>query len=392
MDKFISPFRQNKTINIIFISNILLSFHYCLIVYINSSFLAQYFSDTQISVLYIIASILNIILFLNATRILNTLSNYKTTLYAISFETLAALGMAVARNPFLAGLYFLVHAVIIAFISFNLDVFLESATSDENKTGEIRSMFLTVGNVMWVIGPSIIAAFLIGNNYYTIYLLSLLFIIPMFYFVKKYLANTEQSQMEKIRVRETIRKCISDKNIYNIFSVQFLLQFFYSYMVIYMPIYLSKYIGFSWSQIGLMFSIMLLPFVLFEIPVGDLADEKYGEKEFLSTGLLIMGLSTIFISFVTVRNFWIWAVVLFITRIGAAFVEISSDTYFFKKVDQSRADVISFYRLNRPLSYVIAPIVAVLSLQFIPFQYTFIIIGSILIVGTKYSLALQDTK
>lgn len=392
MDKFISPFRQSKTLNIIFLSNILLSFHYYLIVYINSTFLNQYFSETQISALYVIGSILNIFLFLNAAKILNTLSNYKTTLYAISFETLATLGLCLASNPFLIGFYFVIHTVIVAFIAFNLDVFLEGAVTDETKTGSIRSMFLTVGNITLVIAPSIVAMFLTGKSYWHIYLLSLLFLIPMFYLVKKSLKNPDEKPVEHIKIRETIKKYLTDKNLYNIWSSQFLLQLFYAYMVIYTPLYLEKYVGFSWSQIGLMFSIMLLPFVLFEIPIGDLVDKKYGEKEFLSVGLLIMGLSTIFISFVTVKNFWVWAVILFITRIGASFVEITSDSYFFKKVDQSKADVISFYRLTRPLSYVVAPIIAALCLQFIPFEYTFIVIGAILIIGTRYSLALEDTK
>src|ERR1035437_5739823 len=134
MDKFISPFRQSKTLNVIFLSNTLLSFHYYLIVYINSTFLNQYFSETQISALYVIGSILNIFLFLNAAKILNTLSNYKTTLYAITFETLATLGLCLASNPFLIGLYFVIHTVIVAFIAFNLDVFLEGAVADETKT------------------------------------------------------------------------------------------------------------------------------------------------------------------------------------------------------------------------------------------------------------------
>jgi MFS family permease len=214
----------------------------------------------------------------------------------------------------------------------------------------------------------------------------------MFYLVKKYLVSTEQNPLEHIKIRETTKKYLTDKNLYNIFSVQLLLQLFYSYMTIYTPLYLVKYMGFSWQEIGLMFSIMLLPFILFEIPVGDLADKKYGEKEFLSIGLLIMGMATMFISFVTMKNFWVWATILFITRIGASFVEVSSDSYFFKKVDQSKADVISFYRLTRPLSYVVAPLIAAICLQFIPFEYTFIVIGAILIIGTRYSLALEDTK
>ena len=87
-----------------------------------------------------------------------------------------------------------------------------------------------------------------------------------------------------------------------------------------------------------------------------------------------------------------WATLLFITRIGASFVEVSTESYFFKQVNPDKSDVVSFFRISRPLSFIIAPILAVLTLQFIPFQYIFILIGSLMIIGTKYSLALNDTR
>jgi MFS family permease len=163
-------------------------------------------------------------------------------------------------------------------------------------------------------------------------------------------------------------------------------------MVIYMPIYLEQYIGFNWSEIGIIFTIMLIPFVIFELPVGELADDKYGEKEFLTIGFVIMGFFTLVMSFITVKSFWLWSTILFITRIGASLVEVSTESYFFKKVDKSRTDVISLFRVSRPLALVMAPVVATVALGFIPFQYIFIVIGSIMIVGTHYSLALKDTK
>jgi MFS family permease len=163
-------------------------------------------------------------------------------------------------------------------------------------------------------------------------------------------------------------------------------------MIVYTPIYMNKHIGFSWPEIGIIFTIMLVPFILFELPVGELEDDKYGEKEFLTIGFIVMGLSTLFISFITVKSFWMWATILFITRIGASIVEISSDTYFFKKVDDQKTDIISFFRITRPLSFIVAPLLATVILQFIPFQYIFIIIGSIMIIGAHYALALTDTK
>lgn len=159
-----------------------------------------------------------------------------------------------------------------------------------------------------------------------------------------------------------------------------------------MPIYLQHHIGFSWAEIGIMFTIMLIPFVLFEIPVGELADYKYGEKEFLVIGFVILALSTAFMSLITVKVFWIWTSILFISRIGASLVEASSESYFFKHVNEKSTDVISFFRVDRPVAFMVAPVVATVSLQLIPFQYIFIIFGIILTLGIKYSLSLDDTR
>lgn len=393
MDKLLLPFRQGKLLNTLFLSNIFISFHYALIIYVNSSFLDTFFSETQVSSLYIIGSIINTILLLNASRILAKIGIYKFASYAVFIEFLSILGMAVSTAPFLVGLFFLTHLVIISLLLFNMDMYIEEASKNEGLTGSIRGTYLTITNITIVIAPSLVALLLFNDNYSLVYLTSCLLMIPLYYFFKR-LKDVPTPLVQHIKIKETLSEYIKNKNLYNIFASNFLLQLFYAYMVIYMPLYLhsEKYIGFSWPEIGLIFTIMLVPFVLFELPIGEMADEKYGEQEFLTIGFVIMGLSTLFISFVTVKVFWIWASLLFITRIGASFVEISSESYFFKQVNPDKSDVISFFRISRPLSFIVAPVLATITLQFIPFQYIFILIGSLMILGTKYSLAIEDTK
>lgn len=388
----ISAFKQSRTLNALFYSNIFLSFHYALIVYINSSFLENYFTVNQISALYIIGSFLNAIFLLNTSKILNKIGNYKTTIYILFAELLATIGMISTGSHFLIGFYFMLHQVAVSVLSFNMDVFLESTTTNEEKTGGVRGIYLTLANMTFVAAPIAISVLLIGNHFAYVYLVSFLFLLPMYYFIKKNFKNYKDSKIEHIRIKETIFEYIKNKNLYNVFASNFMLQLFYAFMVVYTPIYLENYIKFSWTEIGLIFTIMLLPFVLFELPVGELGDTKYGEKEFMTIGFIIMGLSAMIMSFITVKVFWIWATVLFITRIGASFVEITTDSYFFKQVDQKKSDVISFYRITRPISYIVAPIIATITFLFIPFQYIFIVVGICMIIGTRYSLSLIDTK
>ncbi len=391
MDKILSPFRQGRKLNTLFLSTIFISLHYALIIYVNSSFLSKFFSENQVSYLYIIGSIINTILLLNASKVLEKIGIYKFTIYAVVIEFIATFGLFISLSPFLVGLYFLTHLITISLLLFSFDILVEDFTKDNSKTGSIRATYLTITNITIFVSPILVAFLLVNNVYSNVYIISAVLLIPLYYMIKR-LKDVHIAKINHIRLRETTMEYIKSKDLYNVFVTQFLLQLFYAFMIVYTPIYMSQFIGFSWSEIGIIFTVMLLPFVIFEIPVGELADYKYGEKEFMTIGFVIMGLATICVSFVTVKVFWIWALVLFMTRIGASFVEVTSDSYFFKRVDQEKTDVISFYRITRPLSFIIAPLIATVTLGFIPFQYMFIIIGSIMIVGAHYSLALTDTK
>jgi len=392
LSKISKRVNQNKLLTVIYASNIFLSFHYCLMVYINSSFLSGFFKDSQVSIIYMLGSIFNIILLLTIPKVLNKIGNYKLTLYAIAIEFISIAGLIFTTSPFLIALYFILHVAIGPVILFNLDVFLESESPDETKTGGVRGTYLTLTNATLVLSPSIVGLILTRGTYYSVYIFSLLFVIPLFILIRKYFKNYVDQPIAHINIRDTLTTYLQNRNLSHIFYSHFTLQLFYAFMVIYTPIYLSQYIGFSWSEIGLMFTIMLLPFALFELPIGKLADTKYGEKEILTLGLVIMGLSTLLISFITVKNFVLWTILLFITRTGASFVEVTSDSYFFKQVTQRQTDEISMYRITRPLSFVVAPVLATLSFQFIPYQYIFLVIGTIVIFTTRWSLALVDTR
>jgi MFS family permease len=362
-----------------------------LIIYINSSFLDDLFSETQVSALYMVGSIISTILLLNASKILEKIGIYKFIVYSIIIEFWAIFGLAASDTKLFVGICFLTHLATITFLLFNMDVLVESVSNDESITGSIRATYLTLTNITILTAPVLLTFILVDNKYSYIYFLSSLMLLPLYYSIEKF-KKVKSAKIHHIKLRETIIEYTKNKDLYNIFISHFFLQIFYACMVIYTPIYLEKYIGFSWSEIGIIFTIMLLPFVIFELPAGELADEKYGEKEFLTVGFIIMGLSTLFISFITLKSIWIWSVVLFITRVGASLVEVSTESYFFKHVDQEKTDVISFFRVSRPLSFIVAPLLATLVFQFIPFQYIFIIVGGVMITGAHYSLSLRDTK
>ena len=108
-----------------------------------------------------------------------------------------------------------------------------------------------------------------------------------------------------------------------------------------MPIYLNQYVGFTWDKIGIIFTIVLLPYMLFEFPLGKLADRWLGEKEFLIIGFVIMAGATGALTFITSTSIVVWTIALFMTRVGGSFTEIMSETYFFKQIDDGDVNIIS---------------------------------------------------
>jgi len=159
-----------------------------------------------------------------------------------------------------------------------------------------------------------------------------------------------------------------------------------------MPIYLHTYVGFSLSEIGIMFTIMLVPFVIFEIPFGTIADKWLGEKEIMIFGFILSGLSVFVMFLYPEKNFFVFSTLLFLSRVGASAIEITTESYFFKKVQGKEIDIISFFRITNPLSFIIAPLIAIPIIRFSSEPYVLLALSIITVAGVIPALLLKDTK
>lgn len=382
---------------VIYVSNLLLSLHYFLILYIHSSFLGTYVSDSHLSGLFVAGSILNLILFFNIPRILARVGNYTFTLWAIIFEAIAIAGMVTGTSAWTIGASFILHQAVISMILFGLDIFLEGTVRDEKHTGTVRGVYLTLSNLTLVFSPLITGILVAGTDFKKVYLVSLILLAPLFILVQTYLKRATYHYKNGTQIIRTYMHARKNKDVRGVLYGHFMLQFFYAWMVIYMPIYLHNNIGFDWKEIGVIFTVMLLPFLLFELPIGRLADRKYGEKEIMLSGFVIMALSTFFIPFISSTNPLVWAGMLFLTRVGASFVEITSESYFFKHVDEKNPGLISLFRMARPFAYITVPIIVTGSISIFNlynglYAYIFPILSVFMFFGIKYAASITDTK
>ncbi len=391
MDKITQKFKSLQSFVLLYISVFLLAFHYYLFYFINSSFLGQFWSTTEIGILYGVAAVVNILAFSFNYKSIIKIGNFKVTIGLIILEAIALLGLSFFKMPLIIAILFITSFTINSILVFNLDIFLESFSVDE-KTGSIRGLFLTAGNLPPVIAPLIVGVILSAESYSKIYLTAAILLIPLLYLLYVNFKDWKDPLYQDHKIVDTIKQVKESKDIRDIFIDYFLLNFFYGWMVIYTPIYLHENIGFSWPQIGIIFSIMLLPFLLFQLPLGELADKKYGEKEFLVFGFFVAGVATIIISRIHQADIVLWSAVLFTTRIGASFIELAVETYFFKKISPKDTNLVSLFRTNRALPYLIVPPIAMLSISFFGIANSFIVLGVVMFIGLRYALQITDTR
>ena len=227
--------------------------------------------------------------------------------------------------------------------------------------------------------------------YRGVYIAGFVLLFPLLYLVYKNFSTFKDSHYVHISGYQTIIRILKNKDISKIFLINTTLQTFYAWMTVYVPIYLYNVIHFDWSEISVIFTIMLIPFVLVDIPLGKLADKKWGEKEIMAIGFIILGISTCALTLFEVNSLIIWAAMLFLTRIGAATAEIMIETYFFKKVDGKDPEILSMFRITRPLSYFTAPVIVTIGLVYATDQYLFLIFGIICLLTLYPILTIKDT-
>ncbi len=388
----LNKFRKNILFSV-YLLGFLFSIQVALQNYVDSSYLGTLMPEAFVGLVYTIEAVMAIGIFLLMPYILQKFGNFRLSVFLLLAEIISLFGLALYHNIIITSLFMVVSLATITFVSFSLDIFLEGLSLDTS-TGRTRGIYLTITNLAWIFGPLLAGLILTGGNYPAIYLLSFFLLIPVFIILRTTLYKFKDAQYQKAHFFCTLVQVWKNKDIRNIFMSMFILQIFYAWMTIYTPIYLHGNLGLDWGAIGIIFGIMLLPFIFVQFPAGELADSQFGEKEMLSIGFIITALATITMFFVTGKSILVWGLILFGTRVGAALVEVMCDVYFFKKVSNNDANLISFFRMARPFAYIISPILAtiILSISGLGLKNLFLILGFLMFFGLRYSLAIKDTR
>ena len=370
---------NNPAIRTLDISSFILGISAALILYLESDYFKTATKSDNVTVFFIVAYAITLVLIFNWHRLIKKFGKKKVFLGNLLVKALVVL--AIANLPVgKIGIWFLMGYIILTVLSWiDIDILLEACSRDR-KTGRIRGAYLTIMNAGYLVAPFFAGIILNKYGFQPVFLAAALLILVVWLICFWKLRNIDGSQIEGVDFVSLLRKLSGRKNVLRIYYVSFLLEFFYALMIIYTPLYLLE-LGFSWAEIGRIFTVMLLPFVLLQYPAGYLADKKFEERDMIIFSLAIMAFSTLAIFFISSKSAILWALILFCTRIGASLIEILRDSYFYKRIDCRDVDIINFFRSVRPMAYVVGLVIATPIVYFLHIRFVFPLISIGVLTG-----------
>lgn len=369
-----------------------LSVHYGVILYIHSSFLGDFFQPNTVSLLLLLGATGSVIFFLFAPKLIKLLGKRVFLNLSLVLVLASSTFMALAVTALTVAVASIIYSCLISMTYYCLDIFLEELSTD-NKTGEIRGIYLTAISLGVAIGPFILSFLAaVWHGFQPVYTVAALLLIPpillAIFTLKSKTLKSHTPYHHSLRL--PFGTWWRARNIRCVTLARFVLEIFYGLMIIYTPIYLYRVLGFEWSELGIIFTVMLLPFILFDWLGGEMADRFWGEKELMSAGFLITGFSLLFMPFIG-KLFWAWTFVLFVSRVGASLVETMTETYFFKNVKANDTGLLSIFRLTRPTGTIFGIVVGIVVLNLFSYEIMFLVLAAVVFLGLRESFSLKDT-
>lgn len=381
---------DKRKIKLLGFISFLMGFSQALVIYIISSYFKAASGIENVGIFYLVSYAVALAVLLHLHKVVKSLGK-SAVFYLSSFLKIMAIAFLMILPLGYWVIVFLVLYLILGTIEWvSLDTILESFSID-NMSGRIRGRHLTFINAGFLLGPFLSSYIIEKYGFNEVFLL--LFLVSSIVLILSIVGIRQVNHVfsGEIKAKEIISKVLKKKNILRIYYVSFALELFYAMMVIYTSLYLID-IGLPWEKIGVILSIMLVPFVLVQYPMGIIADKKLGEKEMIIVSLIIMAASTASIFYIKSTSVLIWGVVLFTTRIGAALLEVLRDSYFYKRIDASDVDLINFFRTSTPLAYIIATFFSTILLLFFPMRSIFIFAAFVVVSALLPAIFLVDNK
>jgi MFS family permease len=340
--------------------------------YFIASYIARIIGETHTGFVYGTTSLCTLFLMLSFSKILKKIGNRITSLFLIGTSACSYAILALSPASIFVLPAIILYQVANMVLWLCLDIYLEHYERASTVSKD-RALYLTLINLGWLLAPAL-AGLLLGksgefSHVFAVQASIALCIFSILYVCFKNFTDSIYKPVQMIDILPAIR---SNKKALIFIQIHAGLQIFYASMVMYMGIYLMQTAKIPLSSLGVLFSIMLIPFTLFGIPVEKILSNSENKNRIFIYGFFLLLVGSITPLVYRGASLILWGSILFISRVGAVILETGTEALFFKAVNEEEAAVVATFRMMHPLSYLIVSLIGGILLSFGSISYIFI--------------------
>lgn len=379
-----------KKLKVIYEANFILVIAIASTAYIHSSYLLSLGTKIPEGILFAFGSLGGLIMTIFSPVFFRKFGVERATSIAAILNGVMLAIMGLSISPIISIIAFIISISTTAVIVIGFDIIIEHFSKEKN-TGGIRGVNLALGNFAFLLGP--IIAGLIAEEFgiSAIYFFASITILVMVLFFHNRFKNfNKKTTLKHKDIIENFNKLWYKKNLRNVYISGFVVELFFAIWAIFTTIYMNKIMGFNWEQIGILFAIMHIPYIILEPIIGKIADKQNNENLLMALGLCIISISFLGVAFIERPVFILWALLLIITRIGASFGQVAHESFFFKQINDNNTNMISAYRSMAPLALLLGPVIGSIILLFTDYNELFIIVSVLVLLTSISALKLKN--
>ena len=338
----------------------LISLHYAVIVYSESTYLSKLFGSENIWVIYTCAAVLTILLNFEISRFLRKRHVEKIVKTTLVLAFINLMNLFFSISPLTSFISYILYLSLSQFLFLLSSIILEEFSKDST-TGGTRGKYISIQSLGYLAAPLISSFFIKYFGIESIFIISSLFILISLVVFNITLYKIPRIVASDTNILKTLKRVWRNIDLRNIVFAQMGLHIFFALVVIYIPFKMLS-VGISLTQyLGVILPIALLPFLFVPEILGYVEDKMKDEKEFLMFSIVGLIIILILMAFITSTSLLVWAFVLFVSRFFASMMETSISSYFFKKVGKSDTDLISIFTSSQTLVYLfLVPVFALI--------------------------------
>lgn len=369
------------------------AFQWALLMLLVSPYLAQFLTTEEVGLAFALGAGITMLAFLFAPHALSYIAPRRLIIALAALQCALVFVLSTTPSFKTAVSLILIQSTVSYIITYLQDLILE-ASATEKESGRLRALYFTAINTAVIIAPYTMGT-LLGdtNEYWRAFLASSLVLLP-YIALMNFVGQLKHTPITGISIRATLRCLFHDRDLRSVCAANLVLQTFYNSAIFLVPLYLHTELGIPWSTLGWIFSAMYIPFVLLEYPAGYLADRKWGDKEMMIGGFLIIGGSFALVGMISASTAPLTILsIMLLLYAGSAIAEAMIEGHFFRRISGTDAASVSIYRMMGPAGRIVGPLACGVLLSAVGWTPLFFITGlGFALIGAGASFGTRDSR